>query len=116
MDTKVKRAAEIYFTKKGYGIIGIGEEVNLPQNIIVAKDPESDELVFIQVFVKDVNQTFDEAENSASRAIAEEAALKYFANSSINDVAIRFDVFTVIIFDNDRAFLRHHTNALGVDD
>ena len=48
---------------------------------------------------------------AAKRERYEKIALMYIADCDIVDVAVRFDVVSIVVVASDRAFVRHHIGA-----
>lgn len=113
-NSKVDAAAKKYLERKDYLVLEELEEAS-PFSL-VAKD--NDETV---AFVKVESRSGDEKGLPAEtdfdklRAEFEQEAISWLADSGkeYSDMAIRCDVISITIFDESRAFLRHHLNALS---
>ena len=105
----VKAAAESIL-RRGYEVIDTDWESVCGGHIdLVAKD--HDELVFIDVTVCTSN--FDEYNTNQNQM--EIMAARWLAASSPadGDLQVRFDTISLIVLNEQRAFLRHHTNVFS---
>ncbi|MEG0376751.1 MAG: YraN family protein [Raoultibacter sp.] len=78
---------------------------------IVAED--DNDLVFIEVKTrKSSGEGFPvEVDTDDKRVRLEKIAAHYLANYENLDCSVRFDVISILVIDEHKAFLRHHTNA-----
>lgn len=67
-------------------------------------------LTFVRVDDPIIDGSFEES--NIKRKTMEKVALDWFEEHDICDVSVRFDIITMRIIDDDRAFLRHHINAV----
>lgn len=74
-----------------------------------------DTLCFVEVKTRsDVQKGFpSEAVNARKRDRYERIAACYLKEHVHDDLRVRFDVISILVLNNDRAFLRYHTNAFG---
>lgn len=80
---------------------------------LVARDPESDDLVFVDVSARpNSGAGFGDGRND--RETMELLAVSWLAeNDFAESVGVRFDKISMIVVGEDRALLRHHINAFG---
>lgn len=111
-DELKQRAIEmtaLFLERKGYRIIGrlSGECVSM-----VAVD--DGDIVFERVVAREANEKGFLA-GAMDRKAAEADAIAWFERQgeSIPDGRIRFDEVALVIFDDGKAMIRHHINALG---
>lgn len=80
---------------------------------LVCMDDET--LVFIEVKVRsETSKGFPSDEvNQKKRDRYERIAASYLQQHTLTDTRVRFDVVSLLVLGEDRAFLRHHVNALG---
>ena len=80
---------------------------------LVCMDDET--LVFIEVKVRsEASKGFPSDEvNQKKRDRYERIAASYLQQHTLTDTRVRFDVVSLLVLGEDRAFLRHHVNALG---
>ncbi len=83
---------------------------------IIARD--EDTLVFVEVKTRtNIEKGLpEEAVNKTKRARYERNAAANLADYDIVDIAVRFDVISILLIGPERAFLRHHCNAFGVSE
>ena len=99
-DRAVKAAAR-FLEVRGYETLATGWKSPETRGAIdlVARDPESDDLVFVDV---------------SARPTMELLAVSWLAeNDFAESVGVRFDKISMIVVGEDRALLRHHINAFG---
>ena len=80
---------------------------------LVARDPESDDLVFVDVSARpNSGAGFGDGRND--RETMELLAVSWLVeNDFAESVGVRFDKISMIVVGEDRALLRHHINAFG---
>ena len=110
---RARKAAKRYLERIGYDIEETRYECPFGTADIVARDGNC--LVFVEVVTNTVvDHGFPpsvlEPEHVAER---EMVAASYLADLAESDFPVRFDVVSLLVVGADRAFLRHHINALG---
>lgn len=112
-----EEAAARYLKSQGYEIIERNWRCKEGEADIIAVD--EDEIVFVEVKTRsnDGSGLPEEAVTRNKRRRYEGVALSYISeNSWIRAAAVRFDVVSITLIGEDRAFLRHHRNAFGRGD
>lgn len=117
LNEKALEAAKNYVTHRGYDVIDSAYETELDGQLdIVAMDEGA--LVFIDVLArKNSKQGFpSEPDNVGNRKRRENQAICWISEHPeySNNIPVRFDVVSIIVVAEHRAFLRHHINALGM--
>lgn len=115
LKTKAMVAVERFLEHRGYSVIESCPELQDGRlTDIVANDGNA--LVFIEVLAKsDPSTGFPEELNTEHvREAKEMEAIRWLQQqgSRYFDMAIRFDVISILISDPDRALIRHHINAM----
>ena len=108
-------AAKTYLERHDYEILETSWECKAGTVDIIAID--NDDLVFIEVKARfGVEDGFPhEGITSRKRARYEKIALAFLASNDFNDMPVRFDILSIQGIDDQRAMIRHHVNAFGVD-
>lgn len=113
-DRAVKAAAR-FLEVRGYETLATGWKSPETRGAIdlVARDPESDDLVFVDVSARpNSGAGFGDGRND--RETMELLAVSWLAeNDFAESVGVRFDKISMIVVGEDRALLRHHINAFG---
>ena len=104
-------AATSFLEKKGFYIHDRNWKCRAGEVDIVAED--ADTLVFVEVKTRSNCDKGlpEEAVDAKKRKRYEKIAAYYLQNSDFVDKAVRFDVISILVVGEDRAFLRHHCNA-----
>jgi putative endonuclease len=107
-------AACEYLKLSGYKIIDRNWRCSFGEADIIMQDGNS--LVFVEVKTRrDTEKGFPaEAVGAKKREKYEKIALAYISNVDLVDVAVRFDVVSVLVREEKRALIKHHVNAFGV--
>lgn len=107
-------AAATYLERRGFTILDRCWACDAGSIDIVAED-DSD-LVFVEVETKtDSREGMPEnGVSSEKRKTLEAIAVEYLKAHDDADIAVRFDVISILLIGTDRAFLRHHINALSI--
>jgi putative endonuclease len=81
-------------------------------DIIVKED---NEIAFVQVKTRKAtaNGYSEDAVTKSTRSKFEQLALKYLSTHDVPSCRVRFDIISVLICDNQKAFLRHHRDAIA---
>lgn len=116
---RVIAAAKRFLYHRGYIIKKIINNNPVFDIIAVEDDPEDDSnpyLVFVRVFGQLRGYYF--AEPEIDRAEFEKEAISYLKEQGDKYVGynVRFDAISIIVLSEDRAFIRHHINALSCGD
>lgn len=107
-------AAARFLDRRGYDILERNWTCFAGEADIVAKDGMN--IVFVEVKTrKDCQKGFPaEAVNRQKREKYEKIALAYLQENDVADMAVRFDVVSIVVVASDRALIRHHINAFAV--
>lgn len=114
LSARGKDAAERYLRLRGYRILERGWKCPAGEADIIAKDGEC--LVFVSVKTgADVTRGFPEHHvTEETRKRSEKVAAHYLSGCRDFDYPVRFDLVSLLVTADDRAFMRHHENAFGV--
>ena len=114
LDTKGRQAAARFLERQGYDVIERDWECKSGTMDLIVSD--EDALVFVEVKTRSNNDHGlpEEAISKDKRATCEKIAIAYLATAGVRDMAVRFDVVSILVVGEDRAFLRHHINALSL--
>lgn len=106
-----EEVAASFLHDRGYEIVERNWTCPAGEADIVARD--GNVLVFVEVKTRSsCEKGFPaEAVTAAKRERYEKIALMYIADCDIVDVAVRFDVVSIVVVASDRAFVRHHIGA-----
>ena len=110
-----EKCAALYLQRHNFSIIETNWRCKFGEADIIAID-EGD-LVFVEVKTRSSgDQGFpSEAVDKKKRDKYEKIALCYLERTDYSDMPVRFDVVSVVRVDENRALLRHHVNAFGVN-
>lgn len=115
LQEKAVEAAARFLRIRGYEMLATEWRPREAKGAIdlVARDPESDELVFVDVAArKHPGEGFGGWRND--RKSMEALAVSWLAESGFGEsVGVRFDKIGLVVVGEDRALLRHHINAFG---
>lgn len=108
-------AAVRCLSRKGYEILETNWTCVAGEADIVAL--EEDTLCFVEVKTRsNVEKGFPaEAVDAKKRDRYERIAACYLATYENCDIRVRFDVISILVLSENRAFLRFHKNAFGVE-
>lgn len=108
-----ERAAAKFLEQRGFEILETNWTCFAGEADIIAKD--DDVLCFIEVKTRrGVQNGFPaEAVNEAKRMRYEKIAACYLQNYPETDICVRFDVISILVLSDSKAFLRIHINAFG---
>lgn len=109
-----EEAAAQYLFHRGYEIEQRNWSCKAGEADIIARD--EDALVFVEVKTRMGAEKGhpDEAVDAQKRRRYEKIAALYLAQHDVVDVQVRFDVVSILVVAENRAFIRHHINAFGV--
>lgn len=107
-------AATRFLERKGYYIHDRNWKCSAGEVDIVAED--EDVLVFVEVKTRSNCDKGlpEEAVDAKKRRRYEKIAAYYLREHEFVEKVIRFDVVSILVVGDDRAFLRHHCNAFAV--
>ncbi len=112
---KGEDAAVRFLERRGYDIVERNWTCFAGEADIIARDGEA--VVFVEVKTRTgaSNGLPAEAVTKNKRERYEKIACAFLADYDVVDVPVRFDVVSISIIDTDRAMVRHHIDAFGVD-
>ncbi len=108
-------AAARFLERQDYDILEHGWSCKSGNADLIATDDGN--LVFVEVKTRsneDRGMPEDEIGKDARRR-NEMIAIDYLAAHAVCDVRVRFDVISILVVSEDRAFLRHHRDAMSLD-
>lgn len=110
-----EEAATRFLKKRGYEILERNWSCFAGEADIVARIDGT--LCFIEVKTRSqVEKGFpEEAVDARKRARYERIAAYYLQQYDATDIRVRFDVISILVLSENRAFLRFHTNAFGAE-
>ncbi len=112
---KGEHAAQLFLERKGYRILERNWVCFAGEADIIARC--DDILCFVEVKTRrGLEKGFPaEAVNDKKRARYEKIAACYLQqHADFVDVRVRFDVISILVLSDTRAFLRMHTDAFGI--
>lgn len=109
-----EQAAVRFLKRRGFEILDTNWTCFAGEVDIVARDEEA--LCFVEVKTRSqVEKGFPaEAVDTKKRDRYERIAACYLKTFEQSDVRVRFDVISILVLSDHRAFLRFHMNAFGV--
>ena len=110
LDSRGKEAAAKFLVHRGYDVLERDWECYAGTADIIALD--EDTLVFVEVNTRRDGFPSEEADTE-KRTRFEKIALAFLRDYDEVDLAVRFDVISIVVVADDRALVKHHTNALG---
>ena len=112
---KGEDAAVRFLERRGYDIVERNWTCFAGEADIIARDGEA--VVFVEVKTRTgaSNGLPGEAVTKNKRERYEKIACAFLADYDVVDVPVRFDVVSISLIDTDRAMVRHHIDAFGVD-
>lgn len=106
------KATKLFLERRGYGVVETGWECPAGAIDVVATDDET--LVFVEVSARATAEGgFPEGGGREDRGRRETVAIAYLAEHEGVDCPVRFDNVSLVVLGEDKAFLRHHINALS---
>lgn len=116
-DGRPRKAMLKYLEKQDYEILDYFDAIDAPIDFVTRR-PGGDGICFVSGRVHTGVNHFP-TDSDVNRAAMEFEALQWLMahqdDDSTRDQGISFDVLDMIVFGDDRAFLRHHINALSAD-
>lgn len=109
-------AAAHFLERRGYEILDRNWECQFGEADIIAQN--NNVLAFVEVKTRSTAEKGfpEEAVTHEKRSRYEKIAAMYLCCHDYVDMAVRFDVIALLVAGKNRAFLRHHINAFGVDE
>jgi putative endonuclease len=76
---------------------------------------EADDIAFVQVKTRTSASSGlpEDTITKSTRSKFEQLALKYLTTHDLPSCRVRFDIISILLFDNSKAFLRHHRDAIA---
>lgn len=113
LSARGEEAAARFLVHRGYDILERNWTCPAGEVDIIAKD--EDTLVFVEVKTRrNCNLGFpSEAITDKKRARYEKIAIAYVEDTQLRDLAVRFDVISLVVIGSDKAMIRHHINAFS---
>lgn len=111
-----KKAAAKFLNNQGYTVCEQDWCCKHGSVDLVVSDEGS--LVFVEVKTRSNTDRGlpEDAITKDVRKRNERMAISYLTSHEEVDVAIRFDIITILVVSTDRAFLRHHINAFSLNE
>lgn len=108
-----EEAAARFLERNGYTVLERNWTCFAGEADIIALNDEA--LVFVEVKTRrGVDKGLpSEAVNRAKREKYERIALAYIQDHFFGEAVVRFDVVSIIVLSDDRAFIRHHLGAFS---
>lgn len=112
---KGEDAATKFLLRRGYKIVERNWRCPAGEADIIAFDGST--LVFVEVKTRsDIDKGYpEEAITKEKRARYERISAYYLRDSKYEELRFRFDVIGILVLGNNKATLRHHVNAFGVE-
>lgn len=113
--TRGTKVAARFLERQGYDILELGWQCKSGSADLIATD--NGDLVFVEVRMRSNEDrgTPEDVIGKNARKRNERIAIDYLATHDICDVKVRFDVISILVVFEDRAFLWHHMNAMSID-
>lgn len=108
-------AACAYLERTGFTIVERNWECPAGEIDIVALDEETLVLIEVKTRKTVAKGTPEEAITAAKQRRYRKLAEAYVQHAGAADVAVRFDVITILVLGEDRALLRHHRAAFTAE-
>lgn len=110
---KGEQAAARFLKSRGYDILETNWTCFAGEADIIARD--GDTLCFVEVKTRSNSEKGFPAEavDAKKRARYEKIAASYLKTYEACDIKVRFDVISILVLSEQRAFLRFHINAFG---
>lgn len=112
---KGEDAAARFLERRGYEILERNWSCPAGEADIIALD--GDTLVFIEVKTSsDIDKGFpEEAVTDEKRTRCERIAAYYLRDSNHGEISFRFDTIGILVLGSNKATLKHHINAFGIE-
>ena len=111
-----EEAAVRFLERRGFEVLERNWTCHAGEADIIAQD--EDTLVFVEVKTRSNADKGlpEEAVDKHKRERYERIAAAFLQTYDTVDIAVRFDVVSILVIGSERAFLRHHVNAFSVDE
>ena len=110
LTSRAAKATKRYLELRGFEILEEGWGHGTDAADFIAIDGESGDLVIVFAEAsRNVGESFPDTE--ADRKAFERLAAAYLAETEYVDVAVRLDIVSLLVVGEDRAMIRHYTNA-----
>lgn len=108
-----EEAAARFLYRHGYEIIERNWECAAGEADIIALDEHA--VVFVEVKTRSNCEKGmpSEAVDAKKRDRYERIAALYLQQSGLTDIAVRFDIISILVISEGRALVRHHINAFS---
>ncbi len=109
-----EEAAARFLERRGFEVLERNWTCSAGEADIIAQD--EDTLVFVEVKTRSNTEKGlpEEAVDERKRERYERIAAAFLQTYETVDIAVRFDVVSILVIGSERAFLRHHVNAFSV--
>ena len=109
-----EEAAARFLERRGFEVLKRNWTCSAGEADIIAQD--EDTLVFVEVKTRSNTEKGlpEEAVDERKRERYERIAAAFLQTYETVDIAVRFDVVSILVIGSERAFLRHHVNAFSV--
>ena len=109
-----EEAAARFLERRGFEVLERNWTCSAGEADIIAQD--EDALVFVEVKTRSNTEKGlqEEAVDERKRERYERIAAAFLQTYETVDIAVRFDVVSILVIGSERAFLRHHVNAFSV--
>lgn len=116
LQDKGKKAAKAYLKQRGYEVLDVDYESKFGNIDFVSK--QDDVLVFtnLEILGPDHDGFPEDSFGGSTRGKLECIMADYLQNHDYVDMSVRFDAMKLLVLGDDKAFVRYHVNALGVND
>lgn len=109
---RAKVACSHFLTKRGYKVLERDWKCKAGTSDIIARDDYGETIVFAEVKAN-LDKFPPDTITPKRRERLEAIALSYLTEHEVSDVAVRFDILSLVAVGKDCALIRHHVNALG---
>lgn len=113
--TRGIKAAARFLERQGYDILEHGWLGKSGSADLIATD--DGDLVFVEVKTRSNEDRGmpEDAIGKNARKRNERIAIDYLATHDFCDMKVRFDIISILVVSEERAFLRHHRDAMSLD-
>lgn len=115
LSARGEEAAARFLAHRGYDILERNWTCYAGEVDIIATDEDC--IVFVEVQTRrDTSRGFpSNTFTESKRKRYEKIAIAYLEKTQLRDLAIRFDIISIVVIGSDRAMIRHQINALRGD-
>lgn len=113
LNRRARKAAASFLKRRDFEILE--HDWFCPAGSVDLVCMDEDTLVFVEVIARsDASKGFpSDKVDQKKRDRYEKIAASYLQQHTLTDTSVRFDVVSILVLGEDRAFLRHHINAFG---